>query len=186
MSLYAYTCTQHFVRDTSIPKAAAELREHKMDAFCIMRAERQKEFQHKVRNAERRKLKNTAKPTWGIYGYVFVHDPCFRTVAERCLNVRQKVMFSGRFQPVPPAVERWLMAPPKEIYLYRDLELPEHRPPPSVQPGDALKVIDGPFAGWDVTAFSVSPDGHRLETRIWMLNREVKAVLRAEQVEKAA
>ena len=186
MSLYAYTCSQHLVRDTATPKAVAELREHKMEAFSIMRAERRKVTQHKVRNDERRKLKNTAKPTWGIYGYVFVHDPCFRTVAERCPHVRQKVMFNGRFQPVPPAVERWLMAPPKEIYLYRDMDLPTHRPAPSVQPGDALRVIDGPFAGWDVTAFSVSPDGSRLETKIWMLNREVKAVLRAEQVEKAA
>ena len=85
-----------FIYRASYPdKAAAELREAGVEAFCVMRFERRRyEDATQAAHWRQRKRVLTTKPGWG--GYLFVNGYVYDNVRRRCPSLGQPISFSGR------------------------------------------------------------------------------------------
>ena len=158
-------------------KAAAELRENGVEAFCLMRHDRRKVSRHAKR-------KDPA-PILGLPGYLFACEPDPWMCSQMRHGVRA-VAFNGRRVPIPQKQMEWLLKPSGPFFHDTDIPRFAKRPePPLVKAGDVVRFT---LAAEQHTLPVDSVDGHILIMRINMLGREIKTrvpVSMVEQVEAA-
>lgn len=172
MNWYAYTAMHPL-------KAAAEMREAGMDAFCLMRLDRRRDHRHRAKGAASLK----PRVILALPGYTFCADPDPWT-CSKMRHVGRPVAFNGRRAPIPAKQMQWLLAPSGGFF--HDTDIPRftsRAEQPVVKAGDVVRftlaaerhevVVDG-------------VDGHLLILKINMLGREVRTRVPVSMVEVAA
>jgi hypothetical protein len=172
MSWYAYTAMHPL-------KAAAEMREAGMDAFCLMRPDRRRNHRHRAKGPSSFK----PKPVLALPGYVFCADPDAWT-CSKMRHVGRAVAFNGRRAPIPQKQMQWLLAPSGEFFHDTDIPRFMNRPaPPIVKAGDVVRFT---LASEQHELPCLSVDGEMLLVAIRLLGREVKTRVPVSLVEVAA
>lgn len=164
MTYYAFTARHE-------QKAAAELREHGYDAFCLMMLDRRRKHRHRGKAAVNFK----PQPIVALRGYVFVREPNLWAISKM-RHVRQPVRFCGRMQPIPERELKALLNP--RMPFFHDTDVPRFnaRPePPAVKPGDVVRFT---LAAETLDCPVMSVDGETLlvQVRHMLLGRDTMRV----------
>jgi hypothetical protein len=172
MSWYAYTAMHPL-------KAAAEMREAGIDAFCLMRIDRRRTHRHRAKGAASLK----PQPILAIPGYIFACNPDPWT-CSKMRHVGRAVAFNGRRAPIPQKQMQWLLAPSGGFFHDTDIPRFANRPEaPLVKAGDTVRFT---LAAERHEVMVDGVDGHLLILKINMLGREVRTRVPVSMVEVAA
>lgn len=161
MTYYAFTARHE-------QKAAAELREHGYDAFCLMMLDRRRKHRHRGKAAVNFK----PQPIVALKGYVFVKEPNLWDISK-LRHVRQPVRFCGRMQAIPERELKAILNPKPPFFHDSEIARFQERPVvvPTVKAGDTVRFT---LAAETLDCPVMSVDGETLlvQVRHMLLGRD--------------